>query len=281
MGNELTVYDRISDPIVYAEKMGAALAKSGMCGLPNEEAGMIIAMTCLCDGITPMDYMRRYHTINGKPSMRSDAMLAEFRINHGGNHKVVERSPDRSTIRLISRDESIDEFSLTWDEAQEAGWPYYVDKKGEVATKDTWDSRRGRQTMLWARVVSDAIRTVCPEVNAGVYTPEEMADIPPAGIQDPKQQETVITVEADQAEPVTKETDPAAERESVAPEPLQSTTKQHIEITSYFNELSLTESERQAVIIKRGCSDLDYFTRTQAAELLDKLSARARKQRGN
>ena len=32
--------------------------------------------------------------------------------------------------------------------------------------------------MLFARLVSDSVRTVCPEVAYGVYTPEELEDLP-------------------------------------------------------------------------------------------------------
>lgn len=33
--------------------------------------------------------------------------------------------------------------------------------------------------MLWARVTSDGVRALCPEIVAGVYTPEEIADFEP------------------------------------------------------------------------------------------------------
>ena len=43
--------------------------------------------------------------------------------------------------------------------------------------KDNWATPRSRMQMLWARVVSDGVRTMAPEICSGIYTPEETADI--------------------------------------------------------------------------------------------------------
>jgi hypothetical protein len=248
-----------------------------MFGLPNEEAGMVIALTCMCDGITPIDYLRRYHTINGRPSMRSDAMLAEFRMNHGGDHVPVERTAEKATIILVKSNGTEYSFSLTWKEADEAGWPYYVDKDGKTVTKDTWNSSRGTQTMLWARVVSDAIRVVCPEVNAGVYTPEEMGDVATGnGIAAKVVETPVEAVEAESVEPIAA-VSPLADSVEAVP----STMKQNLEIKSLFTELRISGESQLDVLKKRNAHAIEELSHDQAEELLGKMRAKAREAAGN
>jgi hypothetical protein len=53
--------------------------------------------------------------------------------------------------------------------------------------------------MLWARVVSDAVRTVCPLANRGNYTPEEIEDIEPAKSFAPTPVPAAVTVPSTEA----------------------------------------------------------------------------------
>lgn len=280
MGTELTIYERIADPIAAAKEMGIAMARSGLLGLPNEEAGMVVALTCLCEQMTPMDYLRRYHTINGQPSMRSDAMLAEFRMNHGGRHKRIEKSEQRAAIE-VTLDGQSDLFEVTWEEALDAGWPYRNKDDHSQGFKDNWDSIRGRKTMLWARVVSDAIRTICPEVNAGVYTPEEVVDIdeskgrPHSNERRPAVVEAEASVSTPAAAPVeTESVTPASEVEPPA------TNAQLLEIQGLSDEIQLSDESRRRALERRGIASLDQLTKKQADEMLDKLRAAVRT-RGN
>ena len=57
-------------------KIGQMIAQSGMAGASNEGQGLIVAMTCHQQGITPLEFIRTYHIIDGKPSMKADAMAA-------------------------------------------------------------------------------------------------------------------------------------------------------------------------------------------------------------
>ena len=168
---ELAMYERVADPIAAAKALGEAMAKSGIFGCPNPESGMVIAITCLCEGITPLDFYRRYHLIAGKPSMKSDAMLAEFR-QAGGTHKVIAEEPDVAEIELTV-DGYTKRFRMTWEQAKKEKWPYAKDGR---TLKDNWATPEGRRAMLWARTISRAVKRMKPEINAGIYTPEETAD---------------------------------------------------------------------------------------------------------
>ncbi len=152
------------------QAIGKAFQESGMFGCTQQGQGMVIAMTCQMQGITPLEFCETYHIINGKPSMRSDAMLARL-LELGGSYEIIARDADRAAIKASFKGAS-GTFTLSWAEAQLE--PFAKGKDGKV--KDNYSTPRRRMQMLWARVVSDAVRTVCPLVNRGSYTPEEVED---------------------------------------------------------------------------------------------------------
>jgi len=55
-----------------------------------------------------------------------------------------------------------------------AGRKIYKSKNDEL--KFNWSTPRKRKQMLWARLVSDVVRAIAPQVVKGIYTPEEVAD---------------------------------------------------------------------------------------------------------
>lgn len=168
------------------ETIGSAIAKSGMFGVKNEAGGIVIAATCHQQGITLMDYHRTYHTIDGKPSMKADAMLAAFR-KQGGKYTIVENSTSRAAATFTFEGAKYD-FEYTIEDAKRTGDCL----KGDGKMKDIWTKRP--EDMLWARMVSRAIRRLAPEINAGLYTPEEVSDF----------DSTTTTVEVLPAEAVTQ-----------------------------------------------------------------------------
>lgn len=170
MPHELSIYERMTDPLAAVEQLGNAIAQSAMFGCSNPSQGKVLAMACLVDGKSPIEIAQKYHIIEGNLSKKSDAMLAEFR-ERGGKHKLVFRTSDHAEIEL-SIDGQTQSFSLNWTEAQQE--PFVFTKKRTI--KKNWATPRSRMQMLWARVVSDGVRVMCPEVVAGTYTPEEIAD---------------------------------------------------------------------------------------------------------
>lgn len=173
MGTALQVYDKMDDPLVAADKMAQSYAM--VCGGKTKEEGFVIALTCMMEGITAIEFNRRYHMIQGKPSMRADALLAEFRAA-GGRYKILENSPDRAAIAFTWEDE-IYEWEFTWEEAKESRWPWKNWKKPEEGFKDNWSTPTDRKDMLWSRLVSSSVKKLVPEIAAGCYTPEELQDV--------------------------------------------------------------------------------------------------------
>lgn len=151
---------------------GELIARSGLCGVKDAASGFIVALTCHQEGIPVLDFPKKYHIIQGRLSMRSDAMLAEFRIR-GGRYKIVEASVNKAEL-LVTWEGTTSTFSYTMEDGRRTG-----DAMEGNKLKYNWEHRP--ESMLWARCVSRMVRMLCPEVVAGVYTPEEIMDIGPTG----------------------------------------------------------------------------------------------------
>lgn len=166
---QIALYEKLNNPIEAITKIGELFAKSGMFGCERVEQGQVIAMAALTEGKTPIQLLREYHIIEGRLSDRADSMLAKFRAA-GGKHKILVRTAEKASVELIM-DGTNYTSSLTWDEVKEE--PFVKSKDG---LKKNWRTPRARMQSLWARVISDGVRTVAPEIVAGIFTPEEITD---------------------------------------------------------------------------------------------------------
>jgi hypothetical protein len=173
MTQDIELYSKIQNPVEAIERIGSFLAKSGMFGCERTEQGMVLAMACMTERKSPLEIKRRFHLVGGELSMRADAMLADLR-SRGGKHKVLSRTADRAAIEL-TYDGQTQSFSFTWDEAKAE--PFVYGRDGRTI-KTNYATPWQRKKMLWARVISDAVHTMAPEVATGIYTPEELDDTP-------------------------------------------------------------------------------------------------------
>jgi hypothetical protein len=148
---------------------GTLLAQSGMFGINNAAAGFVVAATCHQQGISLMEFHRTFHIVEGRPSMRADAMLAEFR-KRGGEYEIIENSVTRAEARFAFEGNER-AFEFTMDDARRTGDCFKADGR---TLKHNWEKRP--DDMLWARMVSRAVRRLCPEINSGLYAPEEMQE---------------------------------------------------------------------------------------------------------
>jgi hypothetical protein len=154
-----------------ALSMGRIIAASRLFGdgVKSDEAGAVVALMCYDEGMSLLQFSRTYNMLEAKPSMKADAMLAKF-MELGGKYELIERTATRAAIKAWREEGKPHEFSLTMDEVKAAGYCFTKSKE----LKRNWQSVP--RNMLWARVVSDAVRTLDPRVNAGIYTPEEVED---------------------------------------------------------------------------------------------------------
>ena len=162
------IYAKIENPMVAIAELGSMFHKSGIMGVATPGDGAVVALTCMCEGITPLEFAKTYHIINGRPSMRADMMHAKFRSSGG-----------RVTWINMGDDGKAAEATFEYD-GQSAVIKYTIeDARNVVGDKlDKPDSnwKKDRGAMLRARLITKAIRILAPELIAGVYTPEELED---------------------------------------------------------------------------------------------------------
>lgn len=261
----MTVYGAVPNAMEMINSMGVAIAKSRLLGCENEDQGRVFAMTCLAKGTDPMSLAQRYDVIQGKLSMKADAMLATFRAM-GGDHQILQRDGDAAEVELIWKGRP-NRFRFTWEEAKEE--PFVYGKGGKI--KDNYATPRKRMQMLWARVISDGVRAICPEVNQGLYTPEEVSDF---GDED------AITVEPAAVNPVVQAvreaagvSKPAVNTAAVEAEPL-ATGEQIARLTELFKELKIDAGRQLAAINKRGAKDMGDLSEAGAADMIKSLEAK-------
>ena len=174
MSNEISIYQNIADPVAAVTTIGKAITASRIFGCQNEAQGQILALECLAKRLPPLALAEQYHLIDGKLSMKADAMLAGFE-DLGGEYEIKEYSPNACEI-IFRRGKNVLPIRITWEMAQQEKWPFGKGKD----LKTNWSTPIGRQDMLWARVVSRGVRKLAPGVVCGRYTPEEISDFVPA-----------------------------------------------------------------------------------------------------
>ena len=260
MSQGLTVYGAVPNVVNLINEMGSSIAKSRLLGCENEAQGQVMAMACIAKGCDPLSLAQRYDIIQGKLSMKSDAMLAEFRSLVGGSHKIIERTADVAEVELTLDGQS-QRFRLTWEEAKEE--PFTKGKGGKV--KDNYSTPRMRMQMLWARVVSDGVRAMAPEVNTGVYTPEEVSDIE-EGVVSPLAANVSSTSETppaggsasvDDAEFVVKATGPEIQR-----------------LMDLFTQMQIGPDVQLKAIQSTGARDMGDLSSDGAKQIIAKLETR-------
>lgn len=144
--------------------MATSVAKSGMfTGVRTAEQAIALMLLCQAEGMHPAIALRDYHVIQGRPTLKADAMLSRF-IQSGGKVKWTCFTDEK--VSAIFSHPSTGELEIDWtfERAQKAG----------LTGKDVW--RQYPRNMLKARVISDGIRMMNPSVNSGMYTPEEVMD---------------------------------------------------------------------------------------------------------
>lgn len=169
--NEISIYRKMGNPIEAAEQLGISLYKSAMLGIGTKEAGTVVALTCITEGISPIEFVKRYHIIENKPSMKADYMVAEFQ-RLGGKIKIVQRDSEGAAADFIWAGET-QRFAIDWKIIQQESFCW---KKDGKTLTPRYAAPFSRTQQLWARLVSDSIRAICPQVNSGSYTPEETVD---------------------------------------------------------------------------------------------------------
>jgi hypothetical protein len=149
------------------QKMAQVAADSKMFGFKNQAEAMAIMLLCQAEGMHPAIAMRDYHVINGRPSMKADAMLARFQL--AGGRVSWPKMEDTEVTGVFSHPAG-GEATITWNDE--------MVRRADLHRNPT--HQKYPRQMKRARCISEGIRSVFPACVAGVYTPEEVADFAPA-----------------------------------------------------------------------------------------------------
>lgn len=166
-----------------AVSLATAFAQAHVMGAQNDAEGML-AVTLIHEiGIVKAE--STYYIMMGRLTKKAEAILGDF-IKAGGKYKILQRDASGAKV-VASMGETQDaEFSFTWDDALQEPFVYAGSPKDQRAElkkpvenrnlKDKYATPRSRMQMLWARLVSDMGRALCPAATDGMYPPEEVSD---------------------------------------------------------------------------------------------------------
>lgn len=151
---------------VDMQRMAVAVAKSNLFGVKDADQALSLMMIAQADGIHPATAARDYSIIQGRPAKKAEAILRDYQ-RAGGRVEWHERS-DKIADATFSHPLS-SPIRITWtiDMAKQAG----------LAGKDNWKGYP--RAMLHARCVAEGCRASAPGATGGMYTPEEINDLPP------------------------------------------------------------------------------------------------------
>lgn len=188
------------------DRVAKSIAGSGMFGITRPDQAIALMLLCQAEGLNPIAALRRFHLIEGKPSMRADAMQGEFQTRGGGIlwHRRTDaevaasffedaKKMDKQAVeRCKVRYEAMSSNDLKT--ADEQAWPGEVTvirtmadadakktsmswnkEKGEWKRKHVWQANP--RQMLTARCVTEGIRLTNPALIAGIYSEDEVTDI--------------------------------------------------------------------------------------------------------
>jgi hypothetical protein len=150
-------------PVEQIERMALAFAKSGLFGIKTVEQGVALMLIAQAEGLHPAVAARDYHIIQGRPALKSDALLARFQ--QAGGKVSWNVYTDHEVSATLSHPVG-GSVTVAWTIAQA--------KAAGLTGKDVW--KQYPRSMLRARVISEGIRAVYPGVSVGVYTVEEATD---------------------------------------------------------------------------------------------------------
>ena len=253
MANELTVQD--------ITNMSVAFAKSGLFGYKNSAEAFSLMMVAQANGIHPAKAVERYHIIQGRPAMKSEAMLAAFQ-EAGGSIRWIERNEKKCALHLEHPQGG--ELDVVWtiERATKAG----------LTGKTTW--KQYPAAMLSARCVSEGVRALYPACLCGMYTPEEVSDfVPKKNAQEPE------FIPAEVLDVPTEET--TAEAAKTQETSQQETTAEDVQDSRDANWLAMCEELRNkapeafdAYIASHNVPELSEIRdRKQRHELFAELTA--------
>jgi len=146
--------------------LAKAFADSKLFGVQDANQALALMALCEAQGLHPANAVQEYHIIQGRPSLKADAMLTRFQ-RAGGSVAFTTYTDDKVEATFTHPQGGT--LTIDWDMARA--------KKAQLSTA-MW-TKYPRQ-MLRSRVISEGVRALFPGVLGGLYTEEEVRDMPAA-----------------------------------------------------------------------------------------------------
>lgn len=161
-------------------EFAADIAASGIIGQITATQAEISLVAMRDDGISIVDFKRKYQWVGNELSTRPNWLLGEFK-RRGGKYQIKEASREACEIVFTDKDGSSYDCRITMDDMLKTDVP--KDKNGGI--KKNW--KNFPDDMLFARVCGKGLRRIAPELMGGVYTDGEAMDFdtPPAPLPPP------------------------------------------------------------------------------------------------
>ena len=159
--NLLAIYS-----LTEIERMGEALAKSGLFGFKKTEEAVALMLVAQSQGRHLASVAEEYDIIQGRPALRSRAALARYQVA-GGRIEWLDRTESKVSARFTHPQGG--DLVVTWDIARA--------KALGLADKDNW--KKQPMIMMQWRVVAEGVRATYPACLSGGYIYEEVEDMEP------------------------------------------------------------------------------------------------------
>lgn len=149
-----------------AMKIAETLAKSKMFGVASAEAAFVIMSTGADLGLSPTAALRSIFTVNGRPGLSADLMVALcLKSPECEYFRCVESTADKATYAAKRFNNPERKHSWTIDQA----------KRANLANKDVWKAYP--EDMLRHRAAAPLARELFPNLLLGLYCREELEEI--------------------------------------------------------------------------------------------------------
>jgi hypothetical protein len=158
MSTELVTFDDM-------QRMGAALAKSGLFGIKSADQAIALMMVAQAEGQHPATIAQDYDIIQGRASRKTHSVLARFQAAGGC-----------VSWTTLTDTEAEATFSHPQGGALSMRWTFDQASKAGLTGKDNW--KNYPRAMLRARCIAEGVRAVYPAAIGGMLVSEEAQDMP-------------------------------------------------------------------------------------------------------
>ena len=157
------IIQQVNIPLTEMQEMAKIGVESNFFGIKKPTEALALMLIAQSEGKHPATVFSQYHVIQGRPALKSDAMLARFQ-QAGGRVEWHTHTNEKVSATFIHPQGG--SLTVDWDmpRAKEAG----------LTGKDNY--KKFPRQMLRARVISEGVRAVYPGVLQGMYTPEEVQE---------------------------------------------------------------------------------------------------------